>query len=60
MCCCPVRLQDFLIIIISLMKQSNSIRDSYHGKITYKATAVGWVWRSMPSHAQTLQNLSRG
>ena len=33
--------------------------DIYRGKVTYEATASGYVCSDMPSHAQTSLNLPR-
>ena len=56
---CPIRLQDYLVIIISARNQSIMLsflhKDSHQGKKTFENTAFSRTYSDIPSHNQTSQ-----
>ena len=56
-CSCPIRLQDSLIIVQYLWKDSIDKLDflhgdSHYGKVGTETITFCWLWPGMPSHAQ--------
>lgn len=59
--CCPMRLQDSLMINIFGRNKSIFLqRDKEKGKETFETNTINCAWSGIPSQAQTCQDLPRG
>lgn len=60
---CPIRLQDFLFIIICIRNASISLIftwDVHQRKVLYETLLFGWLCPDVPSQVQTFLDLPRG